>query len=76
MLALHLRLGGSKIEELRLVLYDERSLDAFREVFAGAFLSGRSRETAMDHDSLPSSHAEVTAPTMHAVSSDSSSSYD
>lgn len=71
-LQLHLRLGGSQIDELKLVLYDERSLRTFQDVFRGAFLSGRSRETAMDHDALPTSHEDVTAPTIHAVSGDSS----
>lgn len=71
-LELHLRLGGSNLEELVLVLYDERALRAFEDVFSGAFLSGRTRETAMAHDSMvPASHQDCTAPTLHAVSSDS-----
>ncbi|MEM9073901.1 MAG: serine/threonine-protein kinase [Myxococcota bacterium] len=73
-LELHLRLGGSNLEELTLVLFNDRALAAFRDVFNGAFLSGRSRETAMANDSLlPTSSEDFTAPTLHAVGSDSSS---
>ena len=69
-LKLHLLLGGSGLESLQMVLYDEEALTAFRDVFAGVFSPDQARESPMTHDALPASAEDFHAPTLHALSTD------
>ncbi len=61
----HLALGGSRIREVRFVLYDERKLDAFREVVESVMLEAAADGAIdlglSDHSRGPVS---VGAPTM------------
>ena len=69
-LELHLQLGGSRLEELRLVLHEQETLDAFREVFAGVFVTDDHRAASQRQDTVPASAFDFAAPTVHATSGD------
>ena len=65
-LRLHLMLGGSSLEEVRFVLYDQPAHVAFVDVLHGVFLSGQ--ESVEAHAAAPATHEDFDAPTVYADS--------
>jgi O-acetyl-ADP-ribose deacetylase (regulator of RNase III) len=63
-LRLHLSLGGSTLEEVRFVLYDDPAHAAFVDVLHGVFLSGH--EIVDSHAEVPACDADFDAPTLYA----------
>ncbi len=64
-LRLHLSLGGSTLEEVRFVLYDEPAHAAFVDVLHGVFLSGH--PSVESHTDIPTTHEDFDAPTLYAA---------